>query len=129
MRLFRLLLKLRRKRDPLIAVLIQERDYLREQVSALQARINELQAHVLDANDRLLVREGAHRKMEPSARPTIDPTLHETDAEWEARREREEINDHAERALKDPMFRQMVEEAADFDPAWARVKERMEQLR
>jgi len=113
----------------LIAVLIQERDYLREQVSALQARINELQSHVIDANDRLLVREGAHRKMEPAERPTIDPTLHETDAEWEARRTAEEVDEHARRAMSDPLFCQMVEEAADFDPAWARVKERMEQLR
>jgi hypothetical protein len=126
MRLIRLLLKLRRKRDPLVFVLTQERDYLRGQVSELQARINALQAHVLDANDRLLVREGAYRKAEPTAPLIMDPLAHEADVEWEARREREEIEEHVQRAQVDPMYRSMIEEAAEFDPRWAMVAEKLQ---
>lgn len=118
MRLFRLLLRLRRKRDPLVLELIKDRDHWRTLALSLQA-------HVVDANDRLLVRDRAYRKMEPTQVPKVDPLEHETDTEWMTRREQEEIEEHVERAKNDPMFRQMVEEAAGFDDQWAKVAARL----
>jgi hypothetical protein len=98
--------------------LIKDRDHWRTLALSLQA-------HVVDTNDRLLVREGAYRKMEPMEVPKVDPLEHETDTEWMARREQEEIEEHVRRAEIDPMWRQQILEAAEFDPEWAKVAARL----
>ena len=124
MRLFRLLLRLRRKpdqQDVLIRALKQEATYWRELAMGLQEYIRE-------QNNRLLFKQGVLKAPEPTAPVVQDPTEHESDTEWAARRDREEIDEQAQLCLTDPLRMEVAEEWAETDPRWMAVLDRVRQL-
>ena len=124
MRLFRLLLRLRRKpdqQDILIRALKQEATYWRELAMGLQEYIRE-------QNNRLLFKQGVLKAPEPTAPVVQDPTEHESDTEWAARRDREEIDEQAQLCLTDPLRMEVAEEWAETDPRWMAVLDRVRQL-
>ena len=87
-----------------------------------------LQEYIREQNNRLLFKQGVLKASEPTAPVVQDPTEHESDTEWAARRDREEIDEQAQLCLTDPLRMEVAEEWAETDPRWMAVLDRVRQL-